>query len=71
MLIVYARVSTPDQHLHLQTDALQTAGCERLYTDVVSGANVDRPGLTAALGACRPGDTLVVWKLDCSGRTSA
>ncbi len=69
MLIGYARVSTTDQHLHLQTDALHAAGCERLFTDTVSGAKGDRPGLTAALGICRPGDTLVVWKLDRLGRS--
>lgn len=69
MHIGYARVSTTDQHLDLQTDALHAAGCERLYTDTVSGAKVDRPGLTAALDACRPGDTLVVWKLDRLGRS--
>jgi len=69
MLVGYARVSTTDQHLDLQTDALQAAGCERLYTDTVSGAKVDRPGLTAALNTCRPGDTLVVWKLDRLGRS--
>ena len=69
MLVGYARVSTTDQNLDLQTDALQAAGCERLYTDTVSGAKVDRPGLTAALNTCRPGDTLVVWKLDRLGRS--
>ncbi len=69
MLIGYARVSTTDQHLDLQTDALHAAGCERLYTDTVSGAKVDRPGLAAALTTCRPGDTLVVWKLDRLGRS--
>lgn len=69
MLIGYARVSTSDQHLDLQTDALQAAGCERLYTDTVSGAKVDRPGLAAALSTCRPGDTLAVWKLDRLGRS--
>jgi len=60
MLIGYARVSTAEQNLDLQTDALRTAGCERLFTDTVSGATVDRPGLDAALTECRPGDTLVV-----------
>lgn len=69
MLIGYARVSTTDQHLHLQTDGLHAAGCERLFTDTVSGAKVDRPGLAAALSTCRPGDTLVVWKLDRLGRS--
>jgi DNA invertase Pin-like site-specific DNA recombinase len=69
MLIGYARVSTTDQHLSLQTDALHAAGCEQLYTDTVSGATVDRPGLTAALSTCRSGDTLVVWKLDRLGRS--
>jgi len=69
MYIGYARVSTPDQSLDLQTDALQQAGCERLFTDTVSGARVDRPGLDAALNACRPGDTLVFWKLDRLGRS--
>jgi len=69
MLIGYARVSTTDQHLDLQTDALQAAGCAHLFTDTVSGATMDRPGLTAARTACRPGDTLVVWKLDRLGRS--
>jgi len=69
MLIGYARVSTTDQTLDLQTDALQAAGCERHFSDIVSGATVDRPGLTAALTECRPGDTLVVWKLDRLGRS--
>ncbi len=69
MLIGYARVSTTDQNLNLQQDALFAAGCERLFTDTVSGAKVERPGLTAALNECRPGDTLVVWKLDRLGRS--
>jgi DNA invertase Pin-like site-specific DNA recombinase len=69
MLIGYARVSTTDQHLALQTDALQAAGCERLFRDTVSGAKTERPGLAAALRECRPGDTLVVWKLDRLGRS--
>jgi DNA invertase Pin-like site-specific DNA recombinase len=69
MYIGYARVSTPDQSLDLQTDALQSAGCERLFTDTISGARVERPGLATALSACRPGDILVVWKLDRLGRS--
>jgi DNA invertase Pin-like site-specific DNA recombinase len=69
MLVGYARVSTMDQNLDLQTDALHAAGCERLFTDTVSGAKVERPGLTRALNECRPGDTLVVWKLDRLGRS--
>ena len=69
MLIGYARVSTPDQNLDLQRDAFQTAGCERIFTDTASGAKAERPGLEEALGECRPGDTLVVWKLDRLGRS--
>ena len=69
MHIGYARVSTSDQNLHLQTDALHATGCERVFTDTVSGARVERPGLTSALNECRPGDILVVWKLDRLGRS--
>ncbi len=69
MLVGYARVSTTDQNLHLQTDALHAAGCERVFTDTVSGARMERPGLTDALTECRAGDTLVVWKLDRLGRS--
>ncbi len=69
MRIGYARVSTADQNLSLQKDALDAAGCERVFTDMVSGAREERPGLTAAFEACRPGDTLVVWKLDRLGRS--
>lgn len=69
MRIGYARVSTSDQSLNLQQDALQAVGCAQLFTDVVSGARTERPGLDAALQACRPGDILVVWKLDRLGRS--
>ena len=69
MLIGYARVSTTEQKLDLQQDALQVAGCEQLFTDTASGAKAERPGLAAALLACRKGDTLVVWKLDRLGRS--
>jgi DNA invertase Pin-like site-specific DNA recombinase len=69
MLIGYARVSTTEQKLDLQQGALKAAGCERSFTDTASGAKAARPGLAAALQECRPGDTLVVWKLDRLGRS--
>jgi len=64
MLIGYARVSTVDQNLALQRDALTDAGCEKIFTEQISGVVVERPELTAALEFARDGDTLVVWKLD-------
>lgn len=64
MLIGYARVSTDDQNLDLQQDALQKAGCERTYEDRLTGAKADRPGLQRALEDARKGDTIVVWRLD-------
>ncbi len=69
MFVGYARVSLPAQHLALQTDALQRVGCERLYTDTVSGGQAERPGLRTALEVLRAGDTFVVWKLDRLGRS--
>ncbi len=69
MLVGYARVSTLEQTLALQQDALTKAGCERILTDTASGSRTDRPGLAEALGYVRPGDTLVVWRLDRLGRS--
>lgn len=69
MLVGYARVSTADQALEPQTDALTAHGCEKLFTDIASGARTVRPGLGQAVEFCRPGDTLVVWKLDRLGRS--
>ena len=69
MLIGYARVSTQDQTLHLQKDALEKIGCAKIFTDTISGAKPKRPGLTEAFAYVREGDTLVVWKLDRLGRS--
>jgi DNA invertase Pin-like site-specific DNA recombinase len=67
--IGYARVSTSDQDLSLQMNALQAAGCEPIFTDKVSGAKNARPGLDAFLKTLRTGDTLVVWRLGRLGRS--
>jgi DNA invertase Pin-like site-specific DNA recombinase len=69
MLIGYARVSTPEQNLDLQTDALHRAGCEKLLTDKAGGASAERPGLDQALADLRTEEILVVWKLDRLGRS--
>lgn len=69
MLIGYARVSTQDQNLELQLQALQDIGCARIFSDKKSGRQKDRKGLEDALSHIRPGDTIVVWKLDRLGRT--
>lgn len=69
MKIGYARVSTHDQNLDLQKDALSKAGCERIYEDHISGGATERLGLSRAMEALRPGDTLVVWRLDRLGRS--
>ncbi len=69
MLIGYARVSTDDQNLDLQRDALTQAGCSKLYEDKESGTKAERPGLLMALEVLRNGDTLVVWRLDRLGRS--
>jgi DNA invertase Pin-like site-specific DNA recombinase len=67
--IGYARVSTADQNMNLQQDALEKAHCERVFHDTASGAKDDRSGLSDALTYAREGDTLVVWKLDRLGRS--
>lgn len=67
--IGYARVSTDDQHLDLQRDALQQAGCGVIYEEAASGKNTARPELEQCRKALRAGDTLVVWRLDRLGRS--
>jgi DNA invertase Pin-like site-specific DNA recombinase len=69
MRVGYARVSTHEQTLDLQQDALKHAGCTQIFNDTVTGAQVERGGLADALKFMRAGDTLVVWKLDRLGRS--
>jgi DNA invertase Pin-like site-specific DNA recombinase len=69
MLIGYPRVSTHDQTLTLQRDALEKAGCNKIFTDTISDAKAERKGLDEALNYVRKGDTLVVWRLDRLGRS--
>ena len=69
MKVGYARVSTPDQNLAVQLEALQQSGCTKIFQEVASGTRANRQGLTAALDYVRPGDTLVVWRLDRLGRS--
>ena len=69
MLIGYARISTHDQTLALQRDALEKVECEKIFTDTVSGIKAERKGLEEALSHLRKGDTLVVWRLDRLGRS--
>ncbi len=69
MMIGYGRVSTSEQNLDLQLDALKKAGCERIFTDKMSGTKAERPGLDEALAYAREGDSIVVWRLDRLGRS--
>ncbi len=69
MIIGYARVSTTDQNLDLQKDALNKVGCDRIFTDEISGSTINRKGLSRALDTLREGDTLVIWRLDRLGRS--
>ena len=70
MFVGYARVSTAEQNLDLQIDALNQAGCTKIFSDIVSGVRAERPGLRDALQFMREGDVLTVWKLDRLGRTT-
>lgn len=70
MKLGYARVSTSEQVLDLQLDALRQAGCEQLFTDTISGVKTQRPGWEQLLAYARPGDAVVVWRLDRLGRST-
>ncbi len=69
MKVGYARISTAEQNLNLQEDALKSEGCEQIYKDIASGVRTERPGLEEAVAYLREGDILVVWKLDRLGRS--
>ncbi len=69
MKIGYTRVSTPEQAFDLQVDALRQVGCEKIYREVISGAMAERPVLDTLVDNLRPGDVLVIWKLDRLGRS--
>jgi len=69
MLVGYARVSTTEQNLDLQLDALKKDGCSKIFTDTIGGAKTERKGLDEAYTYVRAGDTLVVWRLDRLGRS--
>lgn len=68
--IGYARVSTRDQNLEMQCNALQKAGCEKIYMEKKTGRNIDRPELKKLLGELTAGDALIVWKIDRLGRST-
>jgi DNA invertase Pin-like site-specific DNA recombinase len=69
VIVGYARVSTLEQNLELQRDALERAGCERVFEDQVSGVSTERPGWAQVKAMLRSGDTVVVWRLDRLGRS--
>jgi len=69
IVVVICRVSTHEQNLDHQEDALKTADCKKVYTDKTSGIKAEQPGLEKALANVRPGDSLVVWKLDRLGHS--
>ncbi len=69
MLIGYARKSTYEQNIDLQNDALKNGGCEKIFSDQITGSKAERPGLAKAIDMLRKGDTLVVWRLDRLGRS--
>ena len=69
MKVGYARVSTKNQNLDLQIDALNKSGCKKIYQDIASGARTERPGLNEMINNIRSDDVLVIWKLDRLGRS--